>query len=269
MKLSIWQQFSNNHSADYTVVGEFESVWLAEQAEKKLRKILGRIEDWWNKLTPEAWWEWVEITDTAQLTPIEQKLQKELRVDWPYSLNWYHAHRDFDPVYSDQTLVIVTPPYPFYWNGPQPFNELLAKFGAKVAVDVDESRTHPNAMLLMDVRCTLPQLEESATLLYESFKEDFEAIRKRGWGTYEADYTPNIDIVFNVDYARVITESIERGTFEVEKDQTHLFLWGIGIEAGGHHLGEEIRIIREYLEGEGCTDVIVSFRTLTDCRWED
>jgi len=39
MRLSIWQQFSSNHSANFEIVGTFKTEELAHQAAEELREI--------------------------------------------------------------------------------------------------------------------------------------------------------------------------------------------------------------------------------------
>lgn len=46
MRISIWQQFSSNHSSGFTVVGEFATRSEAENAANKIREILYRLKDW-------------------------------------------------------------------------------------------------------------------------------------------------------------------------------------------------------------------------------
>jgi hypothetical protein len=43
MRVSIWQQFSSNHSSFFTVAGIFKTVELAEKATHELRSIIKTI----------------------------------------------------------------------------------------------------------------------------------------------------------------------------------------------------------------------------------
>ena len=53
MKLSVWQQFSSNHSASFTVVGEFESAQKAQQAAAEIRRLIDARELVRDRLTQE------------------------------------------------------------------------------------------------------------------------------------------------------------------------------------------------------------------------
>jgi uncharacterized lipoprotein YehR (DUF1307 family) len=61
MKLSIWQQFSSNHSANFTTVGQFESAEWAQEALKEVQEIIQNI----------AWWhEHIQDADNAISNPL-------------------------------------------------------------------------------------------------------------------------------------------------------------------------------------------------------
>lgn len=45
MKLSLWQQFSSNHSAGFSLIGQFKTAEEATQAVAVIRGILEKIAD--------------------------------------------------------------------------------------------------------------------------------------------------------------------------------------------------------------------------------
>jgi hypothetical protein len=120
----------------------------------------------------------------------------------------------------------------------------------------------------MDTRCTLPSDEVDAELIFESFREDFQAFHEFGWEAYEGTYSPSVNIKFNVDYIDVKTDIERPRIFEVERQQRQLLLWGLYLLEVSD-FSEQINVVTDYLEGEGCTDVICSFRTLRDYRWRE
>ena len=258
MRVTIWQQFSSNHSANFTVVGEFASEADAEQAEIQVQAILDRLQKWWDKFTPDERMEWGKITETDVLTPIEQTLSQELNVAWTYSLNWFHWVRDRDPVTRYERFLFITNPNQI-WCGPQPFDELLQKLGAKINLGVIESRTHPDSILLTDITCTLPADKEIAELLVEGLREDFEAYRRGDWDEGDERYNPNFKLPFYVELD--VDLDIPR-LFEVERRENKLFIWGVtGYWFDSRGYDALVGAMKTVLEDEGCTDVIFAFRS--------
>jgi hypothetical protein len=161
MRVSIWQQWISNHSADFTVVGKFATQHRADQVAGEIRAMLRRIEDWWANLSPDERSEWIPQAETANLTPPEESLQKEYKIDWPFSLAFYcHQYSDaIPPVQVFERLVIVENPHPYLWHGPQPFNDLLVKLGGEVAVRAESSRTYSDTRIVASINCTAPNSE--------------------------------------------------------------------------------------------------------------
>ena len=46
MKITVWQQFSSNHSSRFTIVGVFNTLTVAENAAAEIRGILQKIQQW-------------------------------------------------------------------------------------------------------------------------------------------------------------------------------------------------------------------------------
>lgn len=140
MKILIWSQFSSNHSADFTLVGEFPTVEQAAEAAEKIRTILREIATFWQSIPaderPAAWSKW-----RYDLTPIEQTLRQQFEVEWARHINLDTTHAldwlPADPEKAINALVHVDRCV-FLENigdtyiGPTPFDTLLAKWGASV-----------------------------------------------------------------------------------------------------------------------------------------
>jgi hypothetical protein len=77
VKLSIWQQFSSNHSARFELVGVFNRPELAAKAGEELTEMLRPIFEWYQKngdnLPQEK--EWLP-------SPVEQELADRLGIKW-------------------------------------------------------------------------------------------------------------------------------------------------------------------------------------------
>ena len=54
MRISIWQQFSSNHSSSFTIIGTFENSEAAQRAAIEFRAILEKIVGWYQEPSHEA-----------------------------------------------------------------------------------------------------------------------------------------------------------------------------------------------------------------------
>src|SRR5262245_35393609 len=90
MKVSVWQQFSSNHSANFEVVGKFESVEQAQQSELKIRDIIQQIGDYYrNHYNEQEFDAALERGDLHNLSPVEQAIKDEYKADeWLQGLDW-------------------------------------------------------------------------------------------------------------------------------------------------------------------------------------
>jgi hypothetical protein len=146
MKLSIWQQFSSNHSSHYFVVGVFGSSEAANQAETELKTMLQEI-DLWHRQNPLA----VRENPSPDLVPPEREAAKKYGVEkeWQHTIDWAswasYWFEQSNPQYDaaenaalciDQAVrvlenVVVAATPDQSWMGRQPFKGLLEHFGAK------------------------------------------------------------------------------------------------------------------------------------------
>jgi hypothetical protein len=78
MHISLWQQFTSNHSAAFDLIGTFKTAEDAEQAAVEVRTILRRVREWYGKQYDED--ERVELReaeDLLPLTPEEEAIRKQ------------------------------------------------------------------------------------------------------------------------------------------------------------------------------------------------
>jgi hypothetical protein len=144
MRLSIWQQFSSNHSSHFWIPGTFRSAEETDAAYHTLRDRLLEI-DQWHREHPE------ESRD-ARMYPrqppisIEKALSQQYHVEWTRTLDWMNVAHYLDLEGLDQRLnwvlnvvgrsiVIADPGETF--NGVQPFDTLLARLGATGVIGYD------------------------------------------------------------------------------------------------------------------------------------
>lgn len=148
MKLSIWQQFSSNHSGDYHIVGEFNSVDQAIETAATLRRLLREI-DTWNGEHSNEW-------KLRVPNPVEQRIASEYGFDWKESLDWlFPQTRNYyvewarqepeEHVEQWERLVIVNAFIGETWETGHQFANLFRALRAKAYSDVSigyESETN-------------------------------------------------------------------------------------------------------------------------------
>lgn len=259
VRLSIWRQFSSNNSTTFTVVGTFASAVEARGAASELRGVIDIIQGWWDKLDAKEREIWLSRGETEHLTPIEEKLRDQYDVPWPFLVNWFFHVWDDMPVQLFDHHVIIQNPHDMLWTGPQPFDDLLRKMGAQVALDVGDSRTYEETSLFMDISCRLPKDEKLAEELVSAFTGDFDAYRKDFWKADE-EYKPKLDLPFAYEVFLdewQVSEPHSR-LFEVERDDDLLKLYGVKVY-GFSSIPDDVQTLLRFFMGRGCTDVQFSF----------
>jgi hypothetical protein len=141
MKLSLWQQFSSNHSATFMVVGQFEDETWAEMVEMEIKSILREFSDWWAQIPAEDRYQHLKtLQEGHQLTPAEQSVQQRYQIatwGWRHrdiSLDWTLSDHAVEAVHRIGTMVTINQDaLPMdSWAGPAPFEEILQKLGGAV-----------------------------------------------------------------------------------------------------------------------------------------
>lgn len=135
MKISIWQQFSSNHSASFTVVGRFATEDAARTAADTLLNILQRLSDWHEIEENEIWYEEQEASNRPSLTPVELDIQQEYNLEWERSkrgVDWYQHLSGAVVQLSHDVMFSVEET----WSDPRTVSELFAKFGGQTYEDV-------------------------------------------------------------------------------------------------------------------------------------
>ncbi len=173
MKLSIWRQFSSNHSANFMVVGEFESAEWAEVVADELRLMLADISAWWSRFGD--WEDRSRIEDAVKesggLCPPEIKYKAQFGVEkWGKGSggvsDWMQSPRASEAISTFGNLVIVNPESDT-WMGPPPFVEILRNLGGKNIVA--ECENYDDTYFAVNLTCVTP---EAQTIMGEVRTED-------------------------------------------------------------------------------------------------
>lgn len=191
MKLTLWRQFSSNHSAAFMLVGQFATPALAEEAAQTLRNILARIQAQWQQYPTLAARE--HAYEAYVLSPVERQIRNDYQIDnFDMSLDWWLEGDDLYEVLVQRDLCILHSPDTAY-SGLFPFTELVENLGGTPKF-WSEAYQHTLSFMLT---CTLPTLQ------------DIEVM----WNQIE--YTQNIwgEPLFTVPGVQPIAGLIERDNF--------------------------------------------------------
>lgn len=142
MKIKIWQQFSSNHSADFTLIGMFETADDAQYAAREIEHIIQTIRSWYAEDPPRA----QPFLQSNTITPIEHDLSQQYDIEWstsaatgqPHGLDWvyYGVTKDINYQAVDLTVyenIVFVSNIGNTYTGTSPFDRLLQKWGAKIA----------------------------------------------------------------------------------------------------------------------------------------
>ena len=147
MRVSIWQQFSSNHSSQFTVVGQFPSAELAEEIARRFWPWLEAVGQWIAKRD-------AAMTEANKLETTHEKREEHYQELFPDAENKldelkheFAQHfgielKGIDWVageYAPKELVQVLGRYVIVmsntwetWERPEPFESLLVQWGAEV-----------------------------------------------------------------------------------------------------------------------------------------
>ena len=175
MKVSIWHQFSSNHSGSFDIVGVFSSREAAQKAADEIRSIIKTIQDW-HRNNPEkanALYERWSSGDEypAPLSEIEEVLAKKYDVRWPNGIDWFE---DAEIELILDHIVHVSTKYQVTW-GPQPFDQIIERLGGYGLI-TGEGIGDTFGQIWVLLSCIAPdeataiEIEKSKTPLWEDDK---------------------------------------------------------------------------------------------------
>lgn len=161
MKLSLWQQFSSNHSASFRLVGQFESEVAAQQATRKLESMLNELDIWWQAID-------LNNRETIYLELLEKRSWPPPEMEWQTAYNlkqsyllldwWVEHHSSKDFVRTIRDLLILDPGST--WSDPEMFVEILEQWGGKIHYESSALENH----LFLRLDCTLRDAFTASTL---------------------------------------------------------------------------------------------------------
>lgn len=163
MRLSIWQQFSSNHSSVYRIVGTFGSPAEAEEAAKTIRHILDQIVVWHNHYHAQTG----EIFGVDQMhpvpaTPLEVDIGRQFGMEWVEGIDWLSEVMDvFSRVQVLDKWIFLDSG--MTWQQTPVLDELLARLGSHTVVVGQSDRTK----ILFDIHAVAADEASAQVILKE------------------------------------------------------------------------------------------------------
>lgn len=201
MKLSLWQQFSSNHSASFTVVGKFADAQKAADAEHTLKSLFEDIKVYWATNThlepmPPSWAE-LEASQTYD-------------IKWDESFDWLSESLDKHLLRFDQYVFVMNT-----FETHQRYDTMEALMGKLAdATYVERSEWSPDTLILMEAKCTAPS-EQIASQIIAEIRQHFSpdtiegsippwevfsplpTLNASGFSYNPYDFHPDIEIIRN------------------------------------------------------------------------
>ncbi len=156
MHISIWQQFSSNHSAGFCLVGTFQSAEFAVQVEEEIRQIL---------VTTALWDEDKAISGRWQnaITPANLEFFAKYGIEWSHHIDWLlglqHAEHAIKTI--DRAVFLADSPGYSPSSGANPFVDLMRALGADV-ITAEETAMHS---AYYTISCTAPDEDAVKAIL--------------------------------------------------------------------------------------------------------
>lgn len=243
MRVFIWQQFSSNHSARFTVVGEFETPDAARKAAGELNHILTTIKQWY--LDPENEDALAALNEMEELplSPPEIGFSQQYDVEWSeYGLDWIWPDDQMQRlVTAVDRLVFVTSGDT--WLGAKPVDSLVEHLGGMAMVDgsVGAGEAGDLSKISVDLACMAPDSATAEAVVREvnNYFEVAEQNHEEMFNTPWRDYNDARSFEYSTVSGKVWRDG-ERLRFE------GLNFWHIGYGLPG---------LIAYLRDKGCTNI--------------
>jgi hypothetical protein len=156
MKVSVWQGFSSNHSARFTVVGVFASSEAAQWAANTINALAQAVAEWYQD--PENDWalDAANSGGVQEPTPVEDAFAEQYGLDWgPYAVDWLWLHADEQkPAYSLHNLALVDGTESAF--GAHPADKIVERLGGLALIDGTVIPDEEYANILVYGTCLAP-----------------------------------------------------------------------------------------------------------------
>jgi hypothetical protein len=184
VKLSLWQQFSSNHSGHFTVVGSFPSEAEAITAEEQFHTLFQAILAW--KAIPEnkaSIEEQERISYSSSATPPEVDIAQKYSIEKPsQTIDWLDSDLD-ENLFRIGADVLVNVEFET-WQSPTLVQSLITALGGILKTQI---RDH--TYLTLHLTCFFPDEASAQAILQESAAFIKSPIGKRSPWTWKGEYS--------------------------------------------------------------------------------
>jgi len=251
MRLSIWQQFSSNHSARFTVVGVFDTPEAAQKATDELNRLMKAIAQWH---TEPQYPERLEGRETGELPPPsdpELEFSQQHGIDWSdYGIDWFWTDEAERSIIHVDTLVFINGPESDV--GPGPADQLVEWLGGQALIDgTVDGYEGPFNRVTVDVSCFAPDIA-TAERVRKDF-QDYQHLRQERQQPGDTFKTPWHSYSQMHEVSSVLSGTVKTKDSNVYFEK--LWLW---------RLGYGLPSLLAYLKDNGCIDIQCKLKESTD-----
>ncbi len=241
MRISIWQQFSSNHSADFTVVGVFQSPEQAIHCADAITDVLKSIHNAQKERESQ------EQVQSETITAVEIELSKQWDVEWNHStLDWAweynYAIRHLDNYVFIENVEGET------WCGAKSMDQLVVRLGGTPIVQEEETGN----FIMSDVSFTATdesialEIEAELNVLFGTGEINEEGFRDLDW-----DRVPPPWASFSEDRRELRQSNSQICEGYLSRTGKRISL----TELAFFHIGYGLPALIAYLEANGCIEI--------------
>lgn len=245
MRISIWQQFSSNHSSSFTVVGKFGSTEKTIGAEIIFKQLLKRIREY------REYDARIDGNEDAPTWP-EVEIAEQYGFKWDAGIDWVYEDADINEhVIRFEDYVFVTTAITDTWQGPESLQNLMQKLTDAVHLKVHEHGE--DKIILTQLECEAPNQEMSDFIYKEVVSylksTDIENLTAP-WKPYLPIHEGRLEPYFESE-ADVLGGKIEQDAQIIHFPEIAFFETQYGLPA-----------LIGYLEAKGCVNIRYSLQSV-------
>jgi hypothetical protein len=172
MKISIWRQFSSNHSGGFTVIGKFQSKEEADKLADEIRTLIKTIKEDTSSISPVIGEDDTYLTSNPP-TEKEIAIANYYGIEWKIHIDW--AVGDANVTQFDNYVVISDHPAQSQ-NGGVYIDQIVAKFTNEVYVE----KNYGTNCIAVKLTCAVSDIAKTTHLFKVLDKYFFEVRAERG-----------------------------------------------------------------------------------------